>query len=112
MRELIIKQNNQLIKRVTLTDKNITIGRDPFCDVILRDKTVSQRHAMILNDLGTSYIEDMGSTNTTQVNFQEIQQHKLQDQDTITIGRFQIHFQINVESEIEKNEYQTTTQTA
>lgn len=67
---------------------------------------------MILNDLETSYIEDMGSTNTTQVNFQEIQQHKLQDQDIITIGRFQIHFQINVEPEIEKYDYQTITRTA
>jgi len=92
-RELLIKQNNQLVRHISLTTKRVTIGRDKFCDIVLRDKTVSKRHAMILNDADASYIEDMGSTNSTQVNSREVQQHKLKDNDIIMIGHFQLYFQ-------------------
>lgn len=111
-RELIIKQNHQLVKHIPLTNRNMTIGRDKFCDIILRDKTVSKRHAVILNDLDASYIEDMDSTNSTQVNAKQIQQHKLQDNDVIIIGRFQLYFQ---QESLEKNDeakQRTTAKTA
>lgn len=92
-RELLVKQNNQVIKHIPLTKRHMTIGRDKFCDIVLRDKTVSKRHAIILNDADASYIEDIGSTNGIQVNSLSIQQHKLQDNDVIVIGHFQLHFQ-------------------
>lgn len=107
-RKLIIRQNNQLVKQISLIKRHISIGRDKFCDIILRDKTVSKRHAMILNDADTSYIEDMNSTNTTQVNSREIRQHKLEDNDVISIGRFQLHFQ-QESIEAVKNEQRATT---
>jgi len=111
-RELIIKQNNQLVRHIPLTNRNMTIGRDKFCDIILRDKTVSKRHAMILNDADASYIEDMNSTNSTQVNSQEIQQHKLQDNDVIVIGHFQLHFRQEAYKTRDESKQQTVTQTA
>ncbi len=89
-RELIIYQNNQLVRRVPITAKHTTIGRDKFCDIVLRDKTVSKHHATLLSTADECYIEDMASTNSTQVNFHEIQQHKLENNDSITIGRFQL----------------------
>ena len=111
IRELVIKQNNQLVKHIPLTNKHVTIGRDKFCDIVLRDKTVSKRHAVILNDADTSYIEDMGSTNSTQVNSRQIQQHKLQDNDVIVIGHFQLHFQQEVIGN-DKNEHRATEESA
>lgn len=92
MQELTIHLNNQIIKRVPIATKTLIIGRDKHCDIILRDKTVSKRHAMILSGHNKCYIEDMGSTNTTQVNYQEIHQHKLEHNDIIIIGRFQLVF--------------------
>ena len=92
MQELTIYLNNQVVKHVPITAKSLIIGRDKYCDIILRDKTVSKRHAMILRHNDQCYIEDMGSTNTTQVNYRETHQHKLKHNDLITIGRFQLVF--------------------
>ncbi len=48
------------------------IGRDPSADVLLNDGTVSRRHARILVESNTAYIEDLGSTNGTTLNGQPV----------------------------------------
>jgi pSer/pThr/pTyr-binding forkhead associated (FHA) protein len=46
------------------------IGRDPSSDVLLSDGTVSRRHARIVIEENTAYLEDLGSTNGTRLNGQ------------------------------------------
>ncbi len=46
------------------------IGRDPSSDVLLNDGTVSRRHARIIIEGNTAYLEDLGSTNGTRLNGQ------------------------------------------
>ncbi len=48
------------------------IGRDPASDVLLTDGTVSRRHARILIEDNTAFIEDLGSTNGTKLNGQPL----------------------------------------
>lgn len=48
------------------------IGRDPASDVLLSDGTVSRRHARILVEENTAFIEDLGSTNGTKLNGQPL----------------------------------------
>ncbi|MCW5935340.1 MAG: FHA domain-containing protein [Fimbriimonadia bacterium] len=39
------------------------IGRDPSADILLNDGTVSRRHAQILVEGNTAFVEELGSTN-------------------------------------------------
>lgn len=46
----------------------ISLGRDPTCDIHLPDETVSARHARLIHHHGQWWIEDLGSTNGTRLN--------------------------------------------
>ena len=53
---------------------------------------VSGHHALILNILKDSFLEDLNSTNGTYVNSKLIKKHALQEGDVITIGRHQLKY--------------------
>lgn len=87
MPQLVVKLENQIIKRVTLTRENYMIGRRTDCDLVLNDRTVSNHHARIMHKAAEYLLEDMGSTNSTFVNKRAIKEHWLQDGDILQIGR-------------------------
>jgi pSer/pThr/pTyr-binding forkhead associated (FHA) protein len=43
--------------------EELLVGRDPECDVVLADPTVSWRHARLLFRAGSWIVQDLGSTN-------------------------------------------------
>lgn len=49
-----------------------SIGRDPSSDVLINNGTVSRRHALILIEDDTAWVEDLGSTNGTKLNGQSL----------------------------------------
>ena len=52
----------------SLTDKGLTIGRDPLSDILINDPEVSRQHALLKRTAtGDYYIQDLGSTNGTYV---------------------------------------------
>lgn len=46
----------------------ILIGRDPACDCVINDATVSAQHARLMHRQGQWWIEDLHSTNGTFLN--------------------------------------------
>jgi hypothetical protein len=73
-------------RTVPLISEAITIGRLPDCDITLKDKGASRRHAQIRTVGGVSTLTDLGSTNGTRLNGQTVQTRQLEDGDRITIG--------------------------
>ncbi|MGN6605678.1 MAG: FHA domain-containing protein [Jatrophihabitans sp.] len=55
---------------VSLTRPRTTIGRDPDCDVVLDDPSVSRRHATVVRGRAGFTVEDLGSLNGTTVDGQ------------------------------------------
>lgn len=66
-------------------DRRCYIGRDNDCDICINDVKSSRRHARIYYDSGY-YLQDLKSTNGTELNDVEIQNTPLGDRDEIRIG--------------------------
>jgi pSer/pThr/pTyr-binding forkhead associated (FHA) protein len=69
-----------------------TIGRDEDCDVVIRDPTVSSRHAEIVVRPETTTVTNLMATNGTRINGQQIQNAELVDGDILRIGRVNLVF--------------------
>lgn len=82
----------------SFTEPRTTVGRMPSNDVVLYfDRYVSARHAIIHCDMGTFFIQDLGSTNGTYVGGERIksgEKVRLEDGSKVRIGRTVFTFQI------------------
>ena len=73
-------------------EKELVIGRDPDCDVIINDRQVSRFHLRLERSADTVQIEDLGSKNGTFLNGRRIDEPAvLNDGDLIQIALVQ-HF--------------------
>ena len=73
-------------QRIEIADARATIGRYPFCNIVLNNKNVSREHAQIVRKDSLYYIEDLNSLNGTSLNGHRITQKTLlNDQDVIGI---------------------------
>jgi Protein of unknown function (DUF3662)/Inner membrane component of T3SS, cytoplasmic domain len=79
-------------RTVALSSDTVTVGRLADCDVVLRDKGASRKHAQLKLRDGTWTLTDLGSTNGTRLNGQTVQSRELSDGDRITIGTTVIEF--------------------
>jgi pSer/pThr/pTyr-binding forkhead associated (FHA) protein len=84
---------------VSMTGEALTIGRHPQSDIALHQPMVSRHHARIEKRGETFIIRDLGSTNGTFVGGKRIEEHTLQDCDTILIGNARIVFKHKFSSE-------------
>lgn len=64
----------------------LTLGRDPACEVVIRDADVSRRHARVVARDGGHLLVDLGSTNGTLVNGARVEAAPLAPGDRIAIG--------------------------
>lgn len=92
MGKLVITDNTGVTTEFTLDKERVTIGRQASNDVVLNDKAVSGRHAAIVTILDDSFLEDLDSTNGTQVNGQPVTKHPLAHGDVITVGRNTVRY--------------------
>ncbi len=68
------------------------IGRSEECDLVIRDRTVSSRHAELTVRSDGITISNLMSTNGTRVNGDEVQTARLQDGDVLRLGRVSLVF--------------------
>lgn len=87
MGKLLVTDSNGKQSDVPLSKERVTIGRHADNDIPLNDKAVSGHHAVVITILQDSFLEDLDSTNGTQVNSKQIAKHPLSHGDVISIGR-------------------------
>jgi pSer/pThr/pTyr-binding forkhead associated (FHA) protein len=97
MAKLFIHKNDNDSTLFELTTGSVSIGRDPSNDIVLEDRAISKKHALItvqqqLNDKMRVQIADLHSTNGTYVNKKKITYHVLNDHDEIQIGTKRLIF--------------------
>ena len=90
MPEIVVKYEDKVIERVVSQKKRISIGRTPDNDIVLENKAVSRKHALIEFDEDSALIIDNESLNGVFVNSRKITEEVLKDNDQITIGKFNL----------------------
>jgi pSer/pThr/pTyr-binding forkhead associated (FHA) protein len=77
--EKVIRDEDRVLvfcgQRVPVTGK-IVVGRDPSCDIVIDNKLVSKRHAMIQKIKGDFFVTDLKSTNGTFVDGERVPEGK------------------------------------
>ena len=79
-------------KRFALTQKTVTVGRGPHCDLQIITHFVSREHARLTVSGEATLIEDLGSRNGVFVNSVRVDRRHLQQGDLVTIGETQFRF--------------------
>jgi FHA domain/Domain of unknown function (DUF1707) len=73
------------------TDRSLTIGRAPDCDLVLSHPTVSRRHAQLRPRARGWELVDVGSTNGTRLNGWELgTAHTVRAGDVVTFGELSL----------------------
>lgn len=90
MGKITVSLDNNVFQEISLHKDRMTIGRRPHNDVVLDMRAVSADHAAIVTVLHNSFIEDLDSTNGTQVNGNVVRKHYLQNGDLIQIGKYKV----------------------
>jgi predicted component of type VI protein secretion system len=92
MARLTLSLDGQTLAEFNMTRERYTIGRLADNDIRIDSAAVSGHHALIINILNDSFLEDLNSTNGTYVGGRLIRKHALQHGDVITIGHHQLRF--------------------
>lgn len=92
MAKLVLSLNGTVLGSYFLEKDRFVIGRRPTCDIQVNDQGVSKEHAVILTVGNDQILEDLKSTNGTQVNGEKVDRHILQNGDVIEVGRYKIKY--------------------
>jgi hypothetical protein len=77
---------------IPLESTQLTIGRGLNNDVILEDTRVSRHHAQLRYRARRFWLSDLGSTNGTYINGEQVAEQALRDGDTISLGGLELIF--------------------
>ncbi|MBI3872170.1 MAG: FHA domain-containing protein, partial [candidate division Zixibacteria bacterium] len=95
MTEIVIRYEDKVIERVITEKRRISIGRNSDNDIVLDNRGVSRKHAMIEINPQNAVIIDNESLNGTFVNNRRVEEEILQDEDVIAIGKYTLVFHPN-----------------
>jgi general secretion pathway protein A len=91
---LTVYRAGQFVEQVQATHFPFVIGRSNANDLMIIDKEVSRRHALIDCISGIFVIEDLNSKNGISVNRKSRSRALLRTGDTITLGQLDISFHV------------------
>ncbi len=107
MARLVLSLDGQSLAEYNMSKERYTVGRLPDNDIRIDNAAVSGHHALIINILNDSFLEDLNSTNGTYVNGKIVKKHALQHGDSITVGHHSLRF-VEDETEEEQDEFEKT----
>jgi diguanylate cyclase (GGDEF)-like protein len=111
---LVVIYGPELGKRAALGHGTFEIGRSSRSDLPIDQESISRHHARITFDGHRHVIEDLGSTNGTFVNDQNLKQTALRDGDQVKLGRSILKYMSgdNIEANYHEEIYRLMTMDA
>lgn len=93
---LEVRTRNRVAASKIFSQPEVTLGRDPSCDLQLDDETVSVRHARLSYHHGQWWVEDLDSTNGTSLNREKLSiAAVLTTGDEIKCGKARVSVRLN-----------------
>lgn len=89
---LVLMEGKKVKEEYQLDENELTIGRAEENKIILKNETVSRKHAIVKKENNQYKIADLGSSNGTFVNNKKIKEKVLSKGDEIKIGKFVLKF--------------------
>ena len=86
-------------KRHAITRSRTVIGRGSDADITVDDSSISRKHVEILWDGARGQVNDLGSTNGSELNGQKVSKAPLPTDSVISIGRTRIVFRVLAQSD-------------
>ncbi|MEO6951981.1 MAG: GGDEF domain-containing protein [Polyangia bacterium] len=108
---LVVIYGLELGRKYGLEAATATLGRSSKADVQVDQESVSRNHAKIINTGKSHILRDLGSTNGTYVNDQQVDEYVLRDGDFVKVGRTIFKFLSggNIENAYHEEIYRLTT---
>ena len=78
-------------------DEPIVIGRGRKADLVIGEATISRTHARIVPEGDAFVLEDLGSTNGTQLNGKRVSRGEIRDGDELRMGKLQLRLKLTGE---------------
>lgn len=88
-------------RRHPITRSRTVIGRGSDADITVDDSSISRKHVEVLWDGEKAEVNDLGSTNGSQLNGQKVNRARLPTDSVISIGRTRIVFRVLAQSSSE-----------
>lgn len=92
MAKVVLSLDGVVLKEHELTKERTTIGRKPHNDIQIDNLAISGEHAVIVTILNDSFLQDLDSTNGTQVNGRPVKKHFLQENDVVEMAKYKLQF--------------------
>jgi adenylate cyclase len=87
-------------RRYTLEPGETVVGRQPTCDLVIDDPSVSRHHAKLTVIRGHCQLEDLESRNGTFVDGELVTEAELADGNAIVFGSFPTHLEYSAEDQL------------
>jgi hypothetical protein len=75
---------------IPITRDVTVVGRREYCDVQVKDPSLSKRHCVLVKTDGLLVVRDLGTTNGTKVKGQRIRWAALLPDDRLTLGSYKL----------------------
>jgi hypothetical protein len=92
MAKLVLSRDGAIVFQCFVGEERISIGRDTANQIVVDDPAVSREHAAVLPVGNDHILEDLGSSNGTQVNGVRVARRILQHGDVIELGAFGLRY--------------------
>ncbi|HUL58765.1 MAG TPA: GGDEF domain-containing protein [Anaeromyxobacteraceae bacterium] len=89
---VVVEGDAEWLGRRIPLDAEVVLGRDAGCGVRLESDDVSRRHARVAPAAGGHAVADLGSTNGTFVNGEEVRARRLARGDLLRVGPFALEY--------------------
>jgi len=92
MARLVLSIDGQVLAEYNMNKERYTIGRLPDNDIRIDNPAVSGHHALIINILNDSFLEDLNSTNGVFVRGKRVRRQRLKEGDVVQVGRHDLAY--------------------